>query len=271
MGDTRDQTLTQVQSPLSPGEQRDRAVLLMSGNASTPGLTARARLQMVGDELYLGRRADGLPVQASVAVLDDGLVSEPARAHRARLGRLRARGPGQQERHVRRQRPGATGRTRAARRRAGVHRQPRRRVPHGVVDRARGDEGGAGGAARARWRRCRPRWRWPAIGCAGWPRPRASCSSSARPAWARRSTRAPCTRRAGARAASWPSTAPRIPRELVESELFGYRAGAHSTAHQAQGRPDRGGRGRHAVPRRDRRDDAARRRSSCCASCRTAS
>ena len=47
-----------------------------------------------------------------------------------------------------------------------------------------------------------------------------------------------------------------IPRELVESELFGYRAGAHSTAHQAKAGPDRGGRGRHAVPRRDRRDDA---------------
>jgi len=75
MADTRDQTLTQVQSPMSPGEQRDRAVLLVSGNAVTPGLAARTRLQIVGDELYLGRRAEGLPVQASVAVLDDGLVS----------------------------------------------------------------------------------------------------------------------------------------------------------------------------------------------------
>jgi len=75
MPDPRDQTLTQVQSPLSPGEQRDRAVLLVSGSAVTPGLSARARLQIVGDELYIGRRADGLPVQASVAVLDDALVS----------------------------------------------------------------------------------------------------------------------------------------------------------------------------------------------------
>src|SRR3954454_6379820 len=75
MADTRDQTLTQVQSPLSPGEQRDRAVLLVSGNAVTPGLPARARLQIVGDELYIGRRGDGLPVNASVAVLDDALVS----------------------------------------------------------------------------------------------------------------------------------------------------------------------------------------------------
>jgi DNA-binding NtrC family response regulator len=75
MADTRDQTLTQVQSPLSPGEQRDRAVLLVSGNAVTPALAARARLQIVGEELYIGRRADGLPVQASAAVLDDALVS----------------------------------------------------------------------------------------------------------------------------------------------------------------------------------------------------
>src|SRR3954464_1627351 len=75
MAEMREQTLTQVQSPLSPGEQRDRAVLLVSGNAVTPALAARARLQIVGDELYIGRRGDGLPVQASVAVLDDALVS----------------------------------------------------------------------------------------------------------------------------------------------------------------------------------------------------
>jgi transcriptional regulator with PAS, ATPase and Fis domain len=75
MAEVREQTLTQVQSPLAPGEQRDRAVLLVSGNAATPGLPARARLQIVGDELYVGRRAEGLPVQASVAVLDDALVS----------------------------------------------------------------------------------------------------------------------------------------------------------------------------------------------------
>ena len=63
MPEPRDQTLTQVQSPLSPGEQRDRAVLLVSGNAVVPGLSARARLQIVGDELYLGRRADDGPEQ----------------------------------------------------------------------------------------------------------------------------------------------------------------------------------------------------------------
>jgi transcriptional regulator of acetoin/glycerol metabolism len=87
MGDTRERTLTSVQSPLSPGEQKDRAVLLVSGNAAVPALPARSRLQIVGDELYLGRRADGLPVQANAAVLDDGLVSgQHARITRASGG-----------------------------------------------------------------------------------------------------------------------------------------------------------------------------------------
>jgi transcriptional regulator with PAS, ATPase and Fis domain len=75
MADRSDQTLTAVQSPLSPGEAKDRAVLLVAGSAEGPGLPARARLQIVGDELFLGRRADGVPVHANAAVLDDGLVS----------------------------------------------------------------------------------------------------------------------------------------------------------------------------------------------------
>jgi transcriptional regulator with PAS, ATPase and Fis domain len=78
-----EQTLTAVQSPLSPGEQKDRAVLLMVGSAEAPALPARTRLQIVGDELYVGRRADGLPVEANVAILDDGLVS----GRHARLAR----------------------------------------------------------------------------------------------------------------------------------------------------------------------------------------
>ncbi len=74
-GDHFEHTLTAVQSPLSPGEARDRAVLLVGGSAEAPGLPARARLQIVGDELYVGRRADGVPVTANAAVLEDGLVS----------------------------------------------------------------------------------------------------------------------------------------------------------------------------------------------------
>jgi transcriptional regulator with PAS, ATPase and Fis domain len=83
MVDRAEQTLTAVQSPLSPGEQKDRAVLLMVGSAERPALPARTRLQIVGDELYVGRRAEGLPVDANAAVLDDGLIS----GRHARLAR----------------------------------------------------------------------------------------------------------------------------------------------------------------------------------------
>ncbi len=75
MRDPAEQTLTAVQSPLSPGEQKDRAVLLVVGSAEPPALPARTRLQITGDDLFIGRRAEGLPVSANAAVLDDGLVS----------------------------------------------------------------------------------------------------------------------------------------------------------------------------------------------------
>src|ERR1700685_3719083 len=83
MVDRAEQTLTAVQSPLSPGAQQGRAVLLLVGTAEGPARPARARLQIVGDELYVGRRAEGLPVDANVAVLDDGLIS----GRHARLSR----------------------------------------------------------------------------------------------------------------------------------------------------------------------------------------
>ena len=70
-----EQTLTAVQSPLSPGEQKDRAVLLVVGSAEAPALPARVRLQIAGDELFVGRRADATSAQANAAVLEDGLVS----------------------------------------------------------------------------------------------------------------------------------------------------------------------------------------------------
>jgi transcriptional regulator with PAS, ATPase and Fis domain len=77
MRDPAEQTLTAVQSPLSPGEQRDRAVLLVVGSADSPALPPRTRLQITGDDLFIGRgrRSEDLPVSANAAVLDDGLVS----------------------------------------------------------------------------------------------------------------------------------------------------------------------------------------------------
>ncbi|HVZ71052.1 MAG TPA: sigma 54-interacting transcriptional regulator [Polyangia bacterium] len=85
---SRDQTLTAVQSPLAQGEQKDRAVLLMVGSAETPGLPARTRLSILGDELVVGRRApDELRPGAHALVLTDGVVSgQHARLTRAAGG-----------------------------------------------------------------------------------------------------------------------------------------------------------------------------------------
>ena len=72
-----------------------------------------------------------------------------------------------------------------------------------------------------------------------------------------------------ARAVSWRSIAPPSRASLVESELFGYARGAHSQADRCQAGAYRGGRRRHPVPRRDRRDVEPSCRRSCCASPRT--
>jgi DNA-binding NtrC family response regulator len=78
--DRGDQTLTSVQSPLAPGELPEIAILLMVGSAESPGLPANRRLYFVGNGLDIGRRApdDGDaagPAGGNAAVLADTLIS----------------------------------------------------------------------------------------------------------------------------------------------------------------------------------------------------
>src|SRR5215471_2781979 len=85
MTDRGDRTLTAVHSPLSASERKDRAVLLMVGSGDSPALPARARLQFVGDELSIGRRApEPARPDGEVLLLDDTIVSrQHARITRA--------------------------------------------------------------------------------------------------------------------------------------------------------------------------------------------
>ena len=67
------------------------------------------------------------------------------------------------------------------------------------------------------------------------------------------------------------STAPRSRRELLESELFGFREGRFHRRTEAQARQVRVRQRRHDLPRRDQRDAPEPCRPSCCRCSRTAS
>jgi transcriptional regulator with PAS, ATPase and Fis domain len=85
MTNRAERTLTAVQSPLASGETKDRAVLLLVGAAETPGLQPRMRLQLLGESLLIGRRApDETRPGAHALVLADGVVS----GQHARLQRV---------------------------------------------------------------------------------------------------------------------------------------------------------------------------------------
>ena len=82
MTSSPDQTRTAVKSPLATEERRDIPVLLMVGSAESPSLPANRRLQMIGNGLEIGRRApDHTRPGINVALLDDTLVS----GHHARV------------------------------------------------------------------------------------------------------------------------------------------------------------------------------------------
>ena len=141
-------TLTAVQSPLSPGEQRDRAVLLVSGSAESPG-PARANAAADRGRRALprppGRGAPGLTrtPRCWTTGWSRGSTRASAAARAASTWRISAA----------RTAPGSTT--------CAIERKVRLRdgaliffgnhvgrVPDGVADRARGDQGRAGRALR---------------------------------------------------------------------------------------------------------------------------
>jgi transcriptional regulator of acetoin/glycerol metabolism len=82
MASADDQTLTSVNSPLSPGELPEIPLLLMVGSADEPAPPAARRLLFVGNELQIGRRApDETGAGGHSAILNDTLVS----GHHARI------------------------------------------------------------------------------------------------------------------------------------------------------------------------------------------
>ena len=71
-----EKTQTAVQSPLSAAELPDTAGLLMLGTAETPGLPAARRFALVRDGLELGRRpSDEAESQGAALTIVDALVS----------------------------------------------------------------------------------------------------------------------------------------------------------------------------------------------------
>ncbi|MBC8132677.1 MAG: sigma 54-interacting transcriptional regulator [Deltaproteobacteria bacterium] len=84
----REKTQTAVHSPLSPAEFPDTAILLLVGSADTPGLPATRRLVFVRDELEIGRSpSDAAEARGTSLVVSDPLVSsEHARITRVSPG-----------------------------------------------------------------------------------------------------------------------------------------------------------------------------------------
>ena len=81
----REKTQTAVHSPLSPAELPDIAVLLMVGGADMPGLPAARRLVFVHDDLEIGRRpSDAAEARGAALTVPDPLVS----SEHARIARL---------------------------------------------------------------------------------------------------------------------------------------------------------------------------------------
>jgi DNA-binding NtrC family response regulator len=84
----REKTQTAVVSPLSPGELPDTSVLLMVGGADSPRLPAARRLVFVRDDLEIGRSpsAEAEDRGAALTISDPLVSSEHAKITRAAAG-----------------------------------------------------------------------------------------------------------------------------------------------------------------------------------------
>src|SRR5215471_6929118 len=233
MTDRGDRTLTAVHSPLSGGEHKDRAVLLMVGSGESPGLSARARLQFVADELLIGRRApDADRPGAEALLLDDTLVS----GQHARIARV----PGGYDIEDLGSKNGTwvdNARLEAPARlrdgalvfmgnHAGVFRMVSSLEIEAMKAELVAPLGPVATASPAL-----------AVACDRLRRLAASTSELfiVGETGVGKEVYARAVHEASGRNGRFVAiNCAAIPRELVESELFGYRAGAHSTAHQAK-------------------------------------
>ena len=271
MRDRAEQTLTAVQSPLSPGEQKDRAVLLMVGSAEAPGAAGpRAPAVRRATTWTWAARADERR-PANAAMLDDALVS----GHHARI----TRGAGGYE-LVDLGSKNGTWVDNAARSSGKVRLRDGALVFFGNHVGRLPDGVGASSSRRSRpsWSRRWGRWRPPrpplAVACDRLRRLAASDSELlilgetgvGKEVYARAVHAA-----SGRKGRFVAINCARDPARAGRERAVRLPPGRALDRAPGQAGPHRGGRGRDAVPRRDRRDDAARRRSSSCASCRTAS
>jgi DNA-binding NtrC family response regulator len=235
MTERGDRTLTAVHSPLSTGERKDRAVLLMVGSGDAPAPSARARLQFVGDELVIGRRApEPAPLNGQALILDDTLVS----GQHARIARVPAGGGydledlgsknGTWADNVRvaepvRLRDGALV---FLGNHVGVFRMASALEIEAITAELVSPLGPVATTSPAL-----------AVACDRLRRLAASTSELliVGETGVGKEVYARAVHEASGRAGRFVAiNCAAIPRELVESELFGYRAGAHSTAHQAK-------------------------------------
>ncbi|HET6150175.1 MAG TPA: sigma 54-interacting transcriptional regulator [Polyangia bacterium] len=233
MSDGADQTLTSVQSPTASGQLPDVALFLMVGSADEPALPPSRRLFFVGEGLHLGRRApDHSNDDQASAILNDTLVS----GHHARIvgdaGRYELQDLGSKNGtwvdniRVEGRAPLHDGALVFIGNHAGVFRLASTLEAEAIRSELTNPLGPVATASPAL-----------ALAC---DRLRRLATSDSElfilgETGAGKEVYARAVHLASGRKGRFVAiNCGAIPRELVESELFGYRQGAHSTAHQAK-------------------------------------